>query len=210
MVKTGARADALKAALIEAGLGPAPPPPRPSLSDLPDELAAAVLELYRELGGSLKEPRLGPGKWDLSFEGPLAVELDEELHFNRYRALTLSAPWSEDLPWTEAYLAYCDAWEDECLAAGSWGKRWTNSSCERHFGTAGPAKELSGAGAPRWKQRALYDSIKDLAPAVQPGLRLARLSVYDKVGEESLGDLLYGPLRIDASELADLLETRTV
>ena len=35
-------------------------------------------------------PRFRPGRWDLVFEEDLVVELDEELHFNRYRASTLT------------------------------------------------------------------------------------------------------------------------
>jgi len=45
-------------------------------------------------------PTFRPGGWDLPFRGPLLVELDEELHFNCYRATTLEASWEADLPWT--------------------------------------------------------------------------------------------------------------
>src|SRR5207247_5846986 len=100
-------------------------------------MADGLLGLYRELGGAESEPTLRPGPWDLVFKGPVVVELDEELHFNRYRGLTLTASWAEQLPWTSTYRAYCEKHEADCLAAGTWGKRWTNPSCERMFGAAG-------------------------------------------------------------------------
>ena len=125
-----------------------------------------LMELYRRFGGQDEVPTLRPGPWDLVLEGRLVVLADEELHFNRYRALTLSVSWSTDLPWRAPYLGYCGQHEDECLSAGSWGKRWTNPSCERMFGTSDHVGELDGAGAPRWKQRALYDAMKDIAPTI--------------------------------------------
>jgi hypothetical protein len=42
--------------------------------------------------------------------------------------------------------------------------------------SGGAAGDLDGEGAPRWKQRALYDAIKDTAPAAL-GVALARVSV---------------------------------
>jgi hypothetical protein len=43
-------------------------------------------------------PPLRPGAWDLVFADGLVVELDEELHFNRYRAQSLQNEWATDLP----------------------------------------------------------------------------------------------------------------
>ncbi|MHA7678588.1 DUF7255 family protein [Cupriavidus sp. PET2-C1] len=39
-----------------------------------------------------------------------------------------------------------------------------NRSCERQFGVGSAQKILEGAGAPRRKQRAFYDFVKDLCP----------------------------------------------
>lgn len=131
MVRTGARAAALRKTLLVAGLKTSPPPGRPLLSALLDAHSDEVLSLYRRLGGTEDAPSLRPGAWDLSFNGSLVVELGEELHFNRYRAMTLGASWSADRPWTSDYLTFCEAHEDECTSARSWGKRWSNPSCER-------------------------------------------------------------------------------
>lgn len=64
-------------------------PARPGLNDLTE--AEELLHLYRSLGGAQERPDLRSGLWDLVFAGPFLVELDEELHFNRYRAATLAA-----------------------------------------------------------------------------------------------------------------------
>ena len=206
MVRTGARTEVLRDLLIAAGLEPATvAPPRPTGKGLGDEL----LELYRRLGGRQSSPMLRPGGWDLAFKGPLVVELDEELHFNRYRAVTLETSWSFGLPWREDYMRYCTEREAECLAAGRWGKRWTNESCERMF-TGGPPGDLGGAGAPRWKQRALYDAVKDSAVSTRSPVMLARLSIYDRVADGMLGDALSQRTRTSVDDVAALLKRRTV
>ena len=139
----------------------------------------------------------------------MLVELDEELHFNRYRLLTLETSWARDLPWTSAYRDLCASHEDDCLRAAQWGKRWTNPSCEVLFGAPAPPGQLGGdGGAPRWKQRALYDAMKD-AFAAGSATHLARLSVHDPVGEVSLEVALRDPSRADLDALTALLETRT-
>lgn len=161
MVRTGARAAALSAALGAAGFDVAEQgPPAPRLDFLSEDLRTAVMALYRDLGGQQQQPTLRPGAWDITLTAGVVVELDEELHFNRYRTTTLAQPWARSLPWQDPYRTMCDQHETDCVAAGSWGKRWTNESCERMFGTAAPAARLEAhGGAPRWKQRALYDAV---------------------------------------------------
>jgi len=66
------------------------------------------------------------------------------------------------------------------LRRGSYSGYWTNKSAEKQFGPAGPNGILEGDGAPRWKQRAFYDMVKDMASLVY-GIALARISVWDKV-----------------------------
>jgi hypothetical protein len=138
-VRTGARANALQALLVQAGYRPMEQhvsPPR--IASLSSELRAGVMDLYRGFGGTGAVVLLRPGAWDLLFDGSLIVELDEELHFNRYRAATLEPAWAASLPWRDDYLYFSTQYETACLAAAQWGKRWTNPSCERHFGPADP------------------------------------------------------------------------
>lgn len=165
--------------------------------------------LYGKLGGLLPMRVLRPGAWDLSFADGLVLELDEELHFNRYRFSTLQAPESAKLPWRDAYLDQCRRYEEQCLQAGKWGKRWTSPSCEATFGPAGEAGSLQEAGAPRWKQRALYDAIKDIAASESQTWHLARLSVWDSVGDIRLGAALSEDAPIDPELLGDLVAHRT-
>jgi hypothetical protein len=205
MARTGKRANTLKAVLAAAGLGPtADKLPRPAGAEHHDELLA----LYRQLGGRIDVPTWRPGGWDLTFDGRLLVELDEQLHFNRYRALTLQSSWSTDLPWTAAYRTYCTVHEARCLKDGCSQQRWTNPSCARNF-SGGPAGDLD-AGAPRWKQRAFYDAMKDTLPTSGLALTFARVSIYDTVNGELLDDVLEERAHVDPNAVLALVRARTI
>jgi hypothetical protein len=209
MVRTGARAVALAQLLGEIGFEPAEGSgPVPGPSGLGRDGFAAVVELYRLLGGQQRAPTLRPGAWDLAFRDGVVVELDEELHFNRYRRLTLEPEWAAPLSWRADYLSFTVDHEPECLAAGRWGKRWTNDSCERLFGAADPPGNFTRVGAPRWKQRALYDAMKDLIALNAPEVSLIRLATVDVVAGVKLGDALEGRAVLDRDALADLVDRR--
>jgi len=202
--RTGKRALALGRILIEAGLAPTKGQlPRPSGTAHSDEL----LELYRDLGGLLDDPAWKPGGWDLIFEGPLVVELDEQLHFNRYRARTLETTWTVGLPWADAYQTYCAGHEARCLRDGCGQQRWSNPSCVRNF-AGGPPGDLD-AGAPRWKQRAFYDAMKDTAIAAGLELSMARVSIYDTVDGELVDDILEGRAVVEPAAILQIVEQRT-
>lgn len=154
---------------------------------MPDNVAEQAIAVYRTLAadpgpaGDQDLPSFRPDHWDLRVEGIL-VELDEERHFNRYRARTLRSPVYERLtafPLT-AYRAFCVQHESACLASASYGGYWSNKSCEAMFGKASKPRDLAGAGAPRWKQRAFYDYLKDLAPLCGHG-PMVRLAVWDEL-----------------------------
>lgn len=197
----------LFAALAEMGFCSTPKPPSPRLATLAPPARAAILDLYRELGGTHPEPRLAPGAWDSCYESDLIVEYDESQHFNRYRAKTLEPAWAADLPWRHDYLGYCGEFEEDCLKSRGWGGYWSNDSTERMFGAASPSRDLTGAGSPRWKQRALYDAMRDIA-AARGMVRLARLAAYDDVGGNTLGRVLSRPASMDHGALRALLEVR--
>jgi hypothetical protein len=179
----GQDVDGFCAILRDAGhtvltTGIATPPPR--VVDLPKDAAAEVAGLYRELGGRKEPGSLRPGAWDVLVDGVL-VELDEQLHFNRYRAVTLQArsyTRMSRFP-LASYQSFCETREDVCLRHGKGQGRWTNSSTEAHFGPAGPRGGLSGNGSPRWKQRAVYDLMKDLTQLDAGAAPLARISIWD-------------------------------
>jgi len=173
MVRTGRRIGVLVDRLERLGHRRVPVPPPPRLADLPADLRDSVMSLYASLGG-LEPVVLRPGAWDLAFDG-FVVEHHEEFHFNRYRRASLELPWAAALPWQSDYLRFCDEHEQACIAGG---QRWTNASCERMFGPAEPVGTFATTGAPRWKQRAVYDVMKD-ALAASGAIRLCRLSIYD-------------------------------
>jgi hypothetical protein len=211
MVRTGTRATTLKGLLASSGLRPAASArPAPQIEALPAELTNAVMMFYRTLGGRSDAPLyFRPGQWHLAFEDGLVVELDEELHFNRYRHRAVEADWSSTLPWRDDYLTFCREQESRCIAAGKWGKRWTNPPCEAIFGAPDPPGVLGPRGAPRWKQRALYDMIKDAFALSDSSVRLARLATYDYIDGVELGAALQGHAVLDISTLAALVERRS-
>ncbi|WP_267424861.1 MULTISPECIES: DUF7255 family protein [unclassified Curtobacterium] len=163
-----------------------------------------VVDLYRQLGGVLDEPVFRPGAWDLAYSNVI-VELDEDMHFNRYRAVTLQTTDAEPLPWANAYRGYAAAHERRC---GTGGRRWTSTSAERMFGPADPPWVFERNGATRWKQRALYDAMKD-AVAAAGAVRLARLSIYDHIDGVLLEDFLRGRVPIVPDRLRALVSSRT-
>lgn len=141
-----------------------------------------VHEIYRQLGGTQAKPRIKPGAWDFHFDG-WVLELDEENHFNRYRKVTFEAAFYHRVgsPILAEYPRHCASRESMCSTHGGY---WTNPSSEREFGPPGARGVLAGYGSPRWKQRAFYGYIKDLAPhrmTMSPVEEIhARLDMYLK------------------------------
>jgi len=177
------------------------------MDTLSAQLQAQIAMLYYRLGGIDPLP-IRTGRWDMSFS-QLVIELDEEQHFNRYRQITLDTPFAAELPWSETYLSQCEAYEETCRKKASNRGYWTSPPTEKMFGPPGPRGELNGAGSPRWKQRAIYDAIRD-ASALNGSVRLARLSRWDEVGGVSLWQALGGGVPIDRDGLLSLIADRTV
>ena len=172
--------------------------PRPAQ----DELS----RLYVEFGGDPAMIRLTPGGWDLRTGDGLVIELDEEFHFTRYRAMTLYPELLRALPWATDYLGYC--YLHEAAASRGGGGRWTSPSTEKLFGASDPPGVFGERGSARGKQRALYDAMKDLA-AVAGVVRLSRVSIFDRVGGVALGDILYGKAKADPEGIRAYVESRS-
>lgn len=202
------RQNALTDALQALGLHPGGMRAVPRLPGLPEPAASWTIAAYRQLGGVLSSPILRPSGWDIQTTSGLIVELDEEQHFNRYRAETLRAEWAENLPWQADYLHYCANYERVALKSHSGAGFWTSAGSARQFGPAGASRDLEGAGSPRWKQRAVYDAMRDSLAATGT-VSLARLSVHDRLGSVRLGDALRGSAPLDLEELRELLIART-
>jgi len=157
--------------------------------DLDDIKKAGFLDeaisIYKGLGGILTDLPCRIGDWDFLIDGKV-VELDEEAHFNRYRAMTLTSSIYKDNQYVdvEKYLSYCKDHEMDCLKGRSFGGYWSNDSTEKQFGKSEPNGNLAGNGSPRWKQRALYDFIKDHVPFIS-GVPVLRISIYDVLIDEN-------------------------
>lgn len=200
---------ALANALQLLGLQPGGEPRVPRLPGLPEPAASWAMATYRRLGGVLSAPVLQPLGWDIPTTSGLIVELDEEQHFNRYRAATLNMRWATDLPWRGDYLVYCAEFERVALKGHSGRGFWASDGSVAQFGPAGPRRSIEGAGSPRWKQRAVYDALRDTA-AADGSVTLARLSVHDRLGTARLGDALRGYAPLDLQELYALVAKRTL
>lgn len=187
--------------------------PYPRLGDvLESQIYAEVDRVYRKLGGVLQQFELNLRAWDIEFEG-IAVELDEQLHFNRYRLATLDSPAYAHLPGfpLAAYQEHCEKHESECLSAGGFGGKWTSRSTVRQFGKGASPRDLSGQGSPRWRQRAFYDFVKDLSPRLI-GVQVVRVSIWDTVPEDGqvrrVLDVLRSPHEGSAAGLGKLIAGR--
>jgi hypothetical protein len=97
-------------------------PAAPRISTMTAAVTTRIMDLFRDLGGTVYTPLLRPGSWDLAFTNGLVIELDEELHTNRYRQPTLD----QGLPWSEDYAVNAVSRGAECLAVGRWGRRWSH------------------------------------------------------------------------------------
>jgi hypothetical protein len=197
--------------LRDLGMDTAVAPPLPRSPGLGEPVASWVSDAYRRLGGVQRAPLLKPVGWDLSLRGAsgrIVVEFDEEQHFTRYRLSTLSAPWAEALPWAVTYRELCASKEGAAVLTHSSGGFWASIGSITQFGEAAPHGDLAGAGSPGWKQRALYDAMRD-AVAAAGGVRLARLSVYDDLGGVTLNEVLEDGAGFDQDLLRALLDSRT-
>jgi hypothetical protein len=115
----------------------------------------------------------------------LMIELDEELHFNPYREETLKRAvykraFLSKFP-SNAYIGYCSSHKGACLKRGSFGNYWSTNASEVQFNKPSSPGNLVGVGSPRWKQRAIYDLIKDAAPGFIDNICVSRISVWDKL-----------------------------
>ena len=203
----GKRQSALQLELQRAGFVLAHPqskPGGPRTGHLPREMAAAINHLAASFGAA-PGARFAPGAWDIALAGGLLVELDEQSHFNRYRTATLNLPWSPFLPWHGPYSRYCPAFEYRALAHGGY---WANRSSTIMFGGADRPGVFGYFGSPRWKQRAVYDAIKDAWALSMPGYTLTRLSIYDTVGGVLLDHALEGRAALDPAALRHHVESR--
>jgi hypothetical protein len=177
----GQQQRALAAILARRATGKTIPARFPAPDDMSPYLKNEARQVYETLGGILPAAPFIPAshrKWDIFLNG-YAVELDEDAHFNRYRKITLASSMYYQLPryLHETYADYCDTHEGACRRHGGF---WASGGSVVQFGQPAPEGNFRGNGSPRWKQRAFYDFLKDMAP-LTIGVLLVRISIWDKV-----------------------------
>ncbi|GAA5228648.1 DUF7255 family protein [Paeniglutamicibacter antarcticus] len=165
-------------------------------------------QLFRDLGG-LGESHgvFTAGDWDLADDHGMFLEFDEDTHFNRYRGQTLALPWSSQLPWTNDYQRYCVDFESKARVFGGY---WTGEAAERQFGPASARRDFTANGGPRWKQRALYDAVRDAVALQTEGIGLIRVSIHDQIDGVPLGKLLKPGKLLAPQQLRKLIADRTI
>jgi hypothetical protein len=80
------------------------------------DLKSEIERIYGKLNGILPSSPLNLREWDTEFD-EIAVELDEEPHFNRYRSITLKSAIYTRLPRfpLDTYGHFSSDHEDSCL-----------------------------------------------------------------------------------------------
>lgn len=200
----GKREAALGVLLAGSGYRMTAKPPNASTADMRGKARDTAMEVYERLGGRPEGRALVSGKWDLATEGNLLIELDEQEHFNRHRTLTLE---STHFPWTARYQRYSAVHEDRCRTDNGF---WATNRSAVMFGPASAPGNHDGVGSPRWRQRALYDAVKDIWSKDNPTWCLARISMYDVVDGVRFNEILTGRKRIAPARLRELIEERTL
>ncbi|MFT4309101.1 MAG: hypothetical protein ACMXYL_01290, partial [Candidatus Woesearchaeota archaeon] len=140
-----------------------------------------VKRVYKLLLGTSNKLPLRIGNFDIKVQGTY-IELDEHLHFNRYRLITLNSSIYKNTKIfnLELYKKLCKEHEEDCLKSGGYGGKWKNNSTEKLFAKSSPYKDLRGNGPSRWRQRAFYDFMKDLY-ATEKKIKLRRFSVWERI-----------------------------
>lgn len=138
-------------------------------------------EVYQELGG-IQENFPAQDKIRTFIEPNIMLLIDEDLHFNRYRSLTLKSEIYRSLPDfpLENYRRYCRSYEKECIKAGLKAGTWSNKESDYYFGPSSSPGDFFRNGSGGWKLNAFKDYLEDLYwPSA--GYKLLRFAVYDHI-----------------------------
>ncbi|UZR94965.1 DUF7255 family protein [Chondrinema litorale] len=156
-----------------------------------------VIECYKSLGGQFNEPFIKAENWQIVLENDFIIQLDDALHFNRYRMQTLRSEIYTNLPDfpIEPYRNFCRKNESECVKAGLAGNNWTSSFAEKQFGRAEERGDFAKNGSPAWKLRAYRDFLQD-ASALALNKKIFRISIFQQMMINrqlyKIGDILMG------------------
>lgn len=148
-----------------------------------------VMSIYKKLGGTQYEYPINY-TWDIKYPD-FCIELDEQLHFNRYRLTTLESEIYSNYKYfsIDNYKSYCQLYEDKCLASGKYGHKWKSKSSEKFFLNSSPDGIIEGNGSSRWRQRAFNDFLKDINSIIR-NKPIIRIAIYDEYKNETIKSIL--------------------
>jgi hypothetical protein len=171
------------------------------------KIADDIFKIYKKLGGVLDEFPSRFRGWDVEIRNHV-IMLDDERHFNRYRLETFESNLYEKIKFPlDDYKNYCKTYEEICLRAATWSEKWSSFAAVEQFGEAGPEGDLNSVGAPKWKQRAYYDFVRDVTQLITD-YKVIRVSIWDRIGDGTVDDLLTGRREDLAGNLIDLIKSR--
>lgn len=172
------------------------------------------LNIYNKLDGIINKPKIRLNGYFFEHK-KFTLELDEVLHFNRYRLATLRSNIYNNFPGikVDKYRVYCKKQEKECLKSGSREGAWTNSKAEKYFGPSESPGDLGLNGSTGWKYRAFCDYLKDIY-ACHKNIKLLRLSVWDEMMINKrlvkVGDFLLKPDKAGTEMFLKYLDRRII
>ena len=173
-----------------------------------------LVSVYKSLGGLAGFPHVKFSVPFLEF-GRFCVLLDEAVHFNRYRAKTLRAPYYEHL---KSYPSmklrtYCRKYETECIKAGTSKLLWTNKEAECHFGPSQASGDLGLSGSSGWKLKAFEDFVIDVLSRKRK-IRLLRISIWDDLMVnrrlQKFSELLMSPGKTETEAILKHVENKVI
>jgi hypothetical protein len=143
-----------------------------------DTLAKGI---YRDLGG-IKENLPSFNEVFNVIDSNIIISLDESLHFNRYRNITLKSEFYDNFPnfSLNNYRRYCRNYEKECLKAGLKTGNWSNFESDYYFGISSQPGDFFKNGAGGWKLLALKDFLEDVYWSFNE-FKILRIAVYDTI-----------------------------
>lgn len=139
-----------------------------------------LAEIYEDLGGVGNIPLLEKLKFDFKIGRDLFV-YDDELHFNRYRLITLRSDLYTELnfSFSDMQKRLCRTYEKDCLKVGLQLRIWNGAPIAKHcFGEASEPGDFSGNGAIGWKLTAYNDAQFDLQTRIH-GYKLFRITPFE-------------------------------
>ena len=169
------------------------------------------INCYQQLGGIKDWPQIRV-KGYLFENRKFAVVLDDQLHFNKYRLMTLRSLAYEDFKAfkLDRYRILCKKFANECLKSGS-AANWTDPTSENLFGASQSSGDLGLKGSSGWKYRAFCDFTEDVY-SLHAKVKLLRVSIYDEILINhkliKIGDILVNPKKEQEEFLLKYLDRR--